>query len=668
MSHRFPIITPATITWRDGQPYSEQCNDFYFSQDNGLAEKMHVFIEGNALAQRWQHLSADHFMVAETGFGTGLNFLLTWQQWREHAPQSATLFYYSCEQYPLSVQDLQKALLLWPSLAPLAEQLGANYPPLTPGMHSLVFDQGRVRLCLMWGEAVATFRELLCCGDIALEPQLRNTSVDAWYLDGLAPTKNTAMLWSDDFFKVMRLLSTDATTVVAYQSANALCLQLEQQGFEVKYREGYGKTGHFLAGHCRPSASDFPKKHRFLSTPWYVSPSQPVPSLSQRKAIVIGAGLAGCYVANALAKRGWQVVIMDADSSVARGASGNAAAVLYPKFTVFQSPLNQLMLAAFLYASRVYPGLLQQGVEGQLSGLFQCAASEREAATHRELASWLFNYPDLAAIVDVDRARLLTKLPLREGGLWVPHAGWINMRSLCEHLIQHPHIVFQGGQAIQEMHRESNVWHVREESAPVVILAIGDSTAAFPFTSWLPIKRMRGQTTTFHCESAQAMPQVPICGKGHMLAVDERTLVYGATYHQQENGAAWAADPADSLLNHQQLLAMPIDWDFTGKVADNWGGVRAAAPDYCPIVGPVVKPNSFHNVYRKLAEDRRYFVGQTAEHHPGLYVCTGFGSRGLTTIPLAAEWLAGTIHHEPSILPLSLIKSISPSRFLFKKI
>lgn len=665
MSHRFPIITSAAISWRDGQPYSEHFKDIYFSQDNGLAQKKHVFIEGSQLNRRWQNLSTDHFVVAEAGFGTGLNFLLTWQEWLKYGPASATLFYYSCEKYPLSKDDLQKALLLWPNLAALAEELISHYPQLLPGVHPISFAEGRIQLCLMWGDVVATFRELLSCGDLDLEAQLRKSAVDAWYLDGFSPKKNITM-WSNDFFKVMRLLSTDKTTVASYTVAHSVRSELEQQGFAVQRRVGYGKKRYCLVATYDASADNFPKKHRFLSTPWHTQLNRAIPPLSQRKAIIVGAGLAGCYTAHALAKRNWQVLVLDTAHHVASGASGNTAAVLYPKLTVFQSPLNQLMLTAFLYALRVYPLLLQQGVKGQLKGMFQWASSEREVATHRELAAWLYNKPDLAEIVDVERARLLTKLSLHEGGLWIPHTGWINMRTLCAFLIQHPNIVFHGGRTIDDF-QWNNGWQVGGEKAPVVILACGDLTTDISYTDWLPIKRMRGQTTTFYCAEDQALPIIPVCGKGHMLATDNRTLVYGATYHQQESSDPWFADPLDTKLNHQQLLKMPVDWSFSGEVVDNWGGIRAAAPDYCPIVGPVVKPDSFHRVYKKLTEDRRYFVGQTAEHYPGLYVCTGFGSRGLTTIPLMAEWLAGHIHQEPSLLPLSLIKSIAPSRFLLKK-
>ncbi|HNG11086.1 MAG TPA: FAD-dependent cmnm(5)s(2)U34 oxidoreductase, partial [Agitococcus sp.] len=135
------LIEAAQLTWQDGLPYSTVFNDIYFSLENGLAETQYVFLQGNQLAERFAQLPPQHsFTIAETGFGTGLNFLATCQLWQQNQTASNTwLHFVSVEKHPLSHQDLRRALALWPELADYAKQLLAQYPPLTAGWHRLCF-------------------------------------------------------------------------------------------------------------------------------------------------------------------------------------------------------------------------------------------------------------------------------------------------------------------------------------------------------------------------------------------------------------------------------------------------------------------------------------------------------------------------------------------------
>ena len=71
------IIQPATIRWRDhGQPVSTVFDDVYFNSDGGIDESRYVFLEQNGLPERWANNPGGSFTIGETGFGTGLNFLV----------------------------------------------------------------------------------------------------------------------------------------------------------------------------------------------------------------------------------------------------------------------------------------------------------------------------------------------------------------------------------------------------------------------------------------------------------------------------------------------------------------------------------------------------------------------------------------------------------------
>ena len=97
-----------------------------------------------------------------------------------------------------------------------------------------------------------------------------------------------------------------------------------------------------------------------------------------------------------------------------------------------------------------------------------------------------------------------------------------------------------------------------------------------------------------------------------------------------------------------------------------WAGSRAKTLDHVPLVGPVPHVAKFKKQFAALALDGRKFIPHGGEYWPGLYVCAGFGSRGLTSIPLAAEYLAASICGEPEPISQRMAQSLSPARFVVK--
>lgn len=436
MSSPFVPIETANLIWRDDLPFSSKFDDIYFSNENGLLEAEHVFIQGNKLIERWQNLSEESFVIAETGFGSGLNFLLAWSLWLKHAPQNARLHFFSCEKFPLKKTDLARCLNLWPQLAEQAEHLLRDYPILTPGFHHLSFEDGRVNLTLMLEDALSCFNQLLVCGDPTLEQTVRVQAVDAWFLDGFAPVKNESM-WSEDLFYTISLLSKTGTSLATFSAAGIVKRNLQKAGFHILKVKGFGRKRDMLtAVFEKPLLAAKPK---FRTTPWH----QPICSkIGGKQAIVLGAGLAGCYTAYALAKRHWRVTLIDAHDDVASGASGNKQAVLYPKLSAYQSPLTLFMLKAFLFAIRKYKELLTDYPLGQLSGILQLSINEKERASQESLKEWLDIYPELGVLVNSEEASLLAGISLECGGLFIPESGWLNSKELCRVLMQQENITW----------------------------------------------------------------------------------------------------------------------------------------------------------------------------------------------------------------------------------
>lgn len=229
----------AKIEWRDGQPYATTFQDVYFSSDNGMLETEHVFLQGNALAERWQQLNTNTFTIAETGFGSGLNFLCTTKTWLATAPEHAILRFISVEKYPLGLADITQALQLWPELNNLTTPLLEQYQQLLNGLQSIMLFNHRVELCLFIGDVSTGLK--------AIKQTYTNPQIDAWFLDGFSPAKNPDM-WQPALFEHMARLSSSQTTFATFTSAGAVRRGLAAAGFKVNKRAGFGKKREMLYG------------------------------------------------------------------------------------------------------------------------------------------------------------------------------------------------------------------------------------------------------------------------------------------------------------------------------------------------------------------------------------------------------------------------------------
>ena len=83
-------------------------DDYYFNTHDGIGESSYVFLKTNELKKRFN--STNNFVIAELGFGTGLNFLLTLDLWLKNKLNHSILHYISFEKNPLSNDQLSKIL------------------------------------------------------------------------------------------------------------------------------------------------------------------------------------------------------------------------------------------------------------------------------------------------------------------------------------------------------------------------------------------------------------------------------------------------------------------------------------------------------------------------------------------------------------------------------
>lgn len=221
----------ANCHWEKDKLFSDQFEDVYYSAEDGLAETRHVFLSGNDIESRFAGLAeGETFTIAETGFGTGLNFLATLKLWQSE-PRAGTLEFWSIEKYPVARADIAAIGKNWPELAPLAASLADRYNPSENGIYEIPLAQN-AKLFLLVGD----ISEML--------PQLP-AHIDAWYLDGFAPDKNPQM-WSAELFREMHKRADSQTTIATYTAAGVVKKALRNHGFKIKRLPGFGKKWHML--------------------------------------------------------------------------------------------------------------------------------------------------------------------------------------------------------------------------------------------------------------------------------------------------------------------------------------------------------------------------------------------------------------------------------------
>ncbi len=651
-------LSQAELIWdAQGTPRARLFDDVYFSQQGGLEESQAVFLQGNDLPQRWQHAALNRpFVIAETGFGTGLNFLLTAQTFLQQAPASLRLHYLSLEAYPLKPQDLARALKLWPVFQGLSNVLQAQYPPPVPGCHRLMFAQGRVVLDVWWGESNTVLEQWMDDPDGV---------VDAWYLDGFAPRKNPQM-WQPSLYQHMARLSRQQACFSTFTAAGQVRRDLQAAGFTVYKRPGFGQKREHLSGYLStPVAAS-----RLRTPPWFRRPLHPQ---TPARALIIGAGLAGTAAAYSLARRGWHCTLIDQATQLAAGASGNRQGIIYPSLTHHWRDLSsQFYLQAWLYAQRHQQALLAAGhafthdacgvlLSGHTQALHKCWQHQPLDT----LAEWL----------NETQTGALTAGTLQQAALFFPQAGWLSPPQLCQAQWQAAgdgHTLLLN-QPVTQIQRVNGLWHLYQAQEKIaegelLILANADGAQSLLANVPLALHNVRGQVTHLSATPDSQDLRTVICGEGYLTPAWQGVHCLGATYDREHLEPQVRS--SDNVLNFQQLQrAFPGVANILSAHQDHLAqaparsSVRCASRDHLPMLGGLPNYTAFMQHYQDLHLGKRATEYPARPPFEGLYVTLGHGSRGLVSTALGAEMLAAQIHSEPLPCSQSIFMAIAAQRF-----
>lgn len=657
----------------ENTPISNQFDDVYFSNQDGLAETDYVFLQGNQLWQRWLAHQSAHFIIAETGFGTGLNFFAAttlFRQFRkqhENAPLKR-LYFISFEKYPLKPTALLEAHKAYPQFVELSRHLQRYWHSLIKGCYRFHFEE--TTLDLWFGDVAENLPQL---GDEM------NEWVDAWFLDGFAPSKNPDM-WNENLYQQMYRLSKPKGTFATFTAASAVRKGLIAAGFDITKRKGFGKKRECLSGQkttAKPTALSSSDLAAPYSAPWY----QPQAANMEKQDIaIIGGGIASLCSAIALLKRGANITLYCEDEAIALNASGNKQGAFYPQLSDDNELNVRFYIYAFAYGRQLFDWAMAQGIEFEhdFCGVALCGYNEK-SAVKLEKVFQLGLPEELFRLLNAEQLSAQAGLPLACGGGFIPQGGWLAPRQFVQNafkFLEQCGVRIKTSQKITALSQTESGWRLTNSQQAsmqheAVILANGYNLTDFAQTEKLPLYPVRGQVSQIPTTENLLKLNSVLCYDGYLTPADKAKTSHCIGASHVRDSADRTFSEAEQQENRQKLQQnIAQSWTQEVDISANLAriGVRCAVRDLAPMMGNV--PNfarqreDYHNLFNLR---RRKQPIASAVNFPNLFLIAALGSRGLASAPLLGEALASLIYGEPLPFGEDIRQNLSANRSWLRK-
>ncbi|MBI1186533.1 MAG: FAD-dependent 5-carboxymethylaminomethyl-2-thiouridine(34) oxidoreductase MnmC [Alphaproteobacteria bacterium] len=603
------------LDWtEEGTPRARRFDDVYHARGGGLAESEAVFLAGCGLPGAWSDRRT--FTIVELGFGAGLNALAVHRLWRETRPPGAVLHMMSIEAAPMRAADAARAHAAFPEIAALSQALIARWPVRAFGAQRLWFEADAFALTVVHGDVGAALAQL-------------PARADAIFLDGFAPARNPAM-WSADTIAALARIAAPGARIATYSVAGDVRRALAAQGFAVEKAPGFGAKRERLQG-------------RFTGAPTMRAGLFPTAPSSAGRVAIVGAGIAGACLADALRRRGREVALISRGDD---GASFNRAALVAPRLDRDPAtPVARLHLNAFIEAVRFYEARDAFEARGVIE--FARPGLDDLLADPPLPEDWFARAADDAALH-------------RRAGVIAPRAVLARLLDGC---------AVRAG-AVASIARTANGWRLCDAAgaaiidAASVVIANGAGLAAFAQSAWAPVRAARGQL-----EFARGARMEGAVMNGAYAAPCAGGVVFGATFDPVAAAHCPEPDDASRARNLASLaaLAPATHEEVRGAIIESRASLRATTPDRSPLLGLMPDSAEWLRVYKDIA------FGRTPRETPpprleGLYAFGGLGARGFTLAPLLSETLASEMCGEPRSLAWDVLDAIHPARFLLRKL
>ncbi len=405
-----------------------------------------------------------------------------------------------------------------------------------------------------------------------------------------------------------------------------------------------------------------------MKTPWFDYPHF---NWHQKRAVVIGGGIAGCQSAWHLVQTGWQVTLIERHKKLATEASGNKVGAIMPKVTALSSLGEKFYTAAFNYTLKQLQQLTLEGkqIQYNLCGVVQLAHNPRENKRWKALQQRDFD-DDFLQCLDPEQTEYQSGIPSFYKSTYFPRGGWVSPASFCRALVDHPNCeVLFASEALQ-LERKQQQWSVNNQQttlaqAEVVIIANGKDLHQFEQSKDLPIMPVLGQTSQANATPASENLDAVIGHEGYLTPAVNGLHIFGATFERNKNQAV--INPQADVINQQQLYKyLPYFYDSFGEIKSSHAAIRMTTPDRFPYAGGLIDQARYQSDYADIHQGKHWKKYPTGHYLQGLFVLAGLGSRGLTTSGYCASLLVNIINGTPE--KTKITNALHAGRFMIRQL
>ena len=583
--------------------YSKSYNDIYFDKLNGPKETEHVYLNTNNLTKKFKN--KQKFVIAEIGFGTGLNFILTWKLWKENRKTNGSLTYISFENAPLSKKDIEKVYKKFKKLDGYSSFLLKNIPARCKSTHRIFIKADNINLILIYDDITSLINF--------------NFKADTWFLDGFSPKKNP-LVWTDKLFKQLYNFTNLDGSLSTFSVAGHIRRGLLKAGFKVSKVSGYGN---------KKEISYAFKKDLISSNQYKFSCEKKIGPVA-----IIGSGISGASLAYALRKRNIECFIIDKSHKLANGASGNKLALQMPKLTMDDSPYGLLSLEAFLYSRKIAKNL---NAIPKSDGLVLIPSRDRDIIKFKKLLE--NNWPLDLLNNNYDKLNFLKFI----NHIHMKSSGIVDNSKFIQNLIKD--VEFISKFDVKKITSKDGLNIIIDKfgnrlKAKTVIWANGFEMSNL--SQNLPINPISGQVTYLKANELSSNLKINFSYGHHFFQAFKGYHQIGASFNRNANTCFREIDQNSNINSIPEFLRKNIFYNI--NESGYRVSVRASTKDRMPFFG-----------------DLNTLTGKKSNN---IYILGGMGAWGFVYAPFYAELLVTKIINDQLVINSKLEKLLTIERLL----
>lgn len=390
--------------------------------------------------------------------------------------------------------------------------------------------------------------------------------------------------------------------------------------------------------------------------PHYLSYAELASFPSLARIAVIGAGLAGCATVYALTQRGYQVDLYDKNADIAQETSGNKLGILKPYYTADENVSDRFHSGGF---QRTHAFITQHHIDHLSCGAVQLL-SPKEIMRYRNIIdkrkevelTWL----------EPSQLTLLLGMPSDKSAVYYPSAMAVSPKAVCQAFLalSGSRVRTYFNHEMQAMKRSQHQWQLQfsdHKAEYDVVILCGGYPLIHHYLPKLPVFPAYGQVSYLEPSYHN---QTIVMEKGYLLPPSDGVQVIGATFRDNADLDPSVRDSDDA--ENIDLITEMMGASPQGKVMGARVGLRCVTSDHIPMVGAVADYEGYTTQFAEiLGYGKRSDLVPHYQH--GLYINSGYGSKGLCSClyasEIVADMIAGNIEHYDD----KVIQALHPLRF-----